>query len=88
MKVNYKYLGFRIISFPIKLLFSLIWSFLIAILISLKWLKNGGQELYYGNEFGGTITTLIDSNEKLIKALAEKSVITCKDAEIMNKAIT
>lgn len=43
-----------------------------------KWLKNGGQELYYGNGFGGNLTTLIESNEKLIKALEEKNKATAE----------
>ena len=74
MKINTKYLLLRIIISPVKLLFTVIWFNLIGFLIFFKWLKNGGQEMYYGNDFGGNLTTLIESNEALVKLLKEKKI--------------
>jgi hypothetical protein len=72
MKFNKKYLLLRIIGFPAKLAFSIIWFCLMGILISIKWLKYGGQELYYGQEHGANLVKLIEQNEKLINLLSDQ----------------
>jgi hypothetical protein len=72
MKINKTHFALRLITFPIKLVFTLLWHLLIGVLYSVKWLKHGGQELYYSNEHGGNLVKLIESNEKLIDALGYK----------------
>lgn len=67
MKTNKTNLLLRIITFPIKLLFSLLWFNLWAIKVSIQWVKNGGQELIYDNTHGRDLVRLIDQNEKIIK---------------------
>lgn len=66
MKINKRYLLLRIITLPIKLTFHLLWSVLFSILITLKWLKNGGEEIFYGVN---TETTLI----KILKQLENEN---------------
>ncbi len=69
MKINKKYLLLRLLVSPFKLVFTIIWFFLIGILTFLKWLKNGGQELYYADDHGGNLVKLIEQNEAILKSL-------------------
>lgn len=68
MKINKKYLVIRIIAFIPKLFFTLVWFLIIGLIHSLKWLKNGGQELYYGDNHDKGLVKLIEQNEKIIKS--------------------
>lgn len=65
---NKKKLLLRIITFPIKLSFQIIWGVLSSILLSIKWLKNGSQEVVYGDDFTSSLVRLIEQNEQIIKA--------------------
>lgn len=69
MKINKKYLLIRIITSPIKLIFLLLWYNLFAVLLLLKWVKNGGQEVFYGTDFGNSIVELIETNKKLTEEI-------------------
>ena len=67
MKINKKYLALRIITFPIKLIFTIVWFFIMSLIISAKWVIFGSQELYYGKDGKNSLTNLIEQNEKIIK---------------------
>lgn len=73
MKWNKKYLWIRIVAFPIKLLFSIIWHSLMGIRLSIQWLVCGGQEVYYGKDHGGSLIKIIEQNEKIIKSFNENN---------------
>jgi len=68
MKINKNQLGIRIITFPIKLAFMILWMITYAIVISFRWLLFGSQELYFGKGFGtGDLSKIVEQNEELIK---------------------
>ena len=71
MKIKTKHLLLRVITFPIKLLFTLIWFNLWSIKVSLQWLFFGGEELFYGKD-RATLVDLIQQNEKIIKYFNQK----------------
>ena len=71
-KWNKKNLILRILTFPIKLTFQIIWGVLSSILYSLKWLKNGSQEVVYGDDFSCSIVRLIDQNQEIIDKINDK----------------
>jgi len=68
-KYNKKYLGLRIITSPIKLIFTLIWNILLSFIITYKWVVFGSQELLYGVDGKESLVNLIKQNEELIKKL-------------------
>lgn len=72
MKINKRFLLLRILASPFKLVFTMVWFNLVGLVMFLKWLKNGGQELFYGDAFGGNLVDLIESNEALVKKLKEQ----------------
>lgn len=72
MEINKKYLGLRIITSPLKLIFQILWSILLSFVITFKWIVFGGQELYYGKEGKGNLVKLIEQNEEIIKHLKDK----------------
>lgn len=65
-KWNKKNLILRIITFPIKLIFQITWGVLISILYSFQWLKNGGRELVFGDDFDSSLIRLIKQNQEII----------------------
>lgn len=71
-KWNQKKLLLRIATFPIKLLFQLTWGILSSIILSFKWLKNGSQEIVYGDDFNASIVRLIEQNEIMIAKMNRK----------------
>lgn len=71
MKWNKKYLLIRILTFPIKLIFSIVWHSLIGLMLSLQWLIHGAQEVYYGKDNGNSLVKIIEQNEKIIQKLNE-----------------
>lgn len=71
--MNKKHLLIRIITLPLKIIFSLIWYISICLISNYKWLLYGGQELiYFKKEFKGSLEELISSNEKLVELLKNK----------------
>ncbi len=66
-KWNRKRLILRLLSFPVKLLFQILWGVLSSILISIKWLKNGSQELVYGDDYDVSLVEILEQNKKIIK---------------------
>lgn len=66
-KINKTYLGFRIITFPIKLVFTIFWYILLSLMHSLRWLICGGQELLYGTDSKESLVKIIEQNEEIIK---------------------
>jgi hypothetical protein len=70
MKIQKRYFLLRIITFPIKLAFSLVWFLLFGIKISVQWLLFGSQELYYGK--GLDRESLANFIERVEKQLNEK----------------
>lgn len=66
-KWNKHYLLLRILSFPIKLVFQILWGILLGILQSFHWLKFGSQELLYGKDHGKSLVRIIEQNEQIIK---------------------
>ena len=73
MKLQKKYLIARILTFPFKLLFQMVFAVLATIAISCRWVIYGGQEVYYGEETKSSIVNLIKSNEEIIQKLNEKT---------------
>lgn len=71
-KWNKKNLLLRILTFPIKLSLQITWGVLASILYSLKWLKNGSQEVVYGDDFNSSIVRLIDQNQEMIDKMNSK----------------
>ena len=69
MNINKKYLLIRILTFPIKLAFTLFWNNLIALMLTWQWILHGGQELYYGKDNDASLVKLIEQNEEIIKKL-------------------
>ena len=69
MKINKKHLLLRIITSPLKLIFTLIWNIMIAFIMTFQWIVFGSQELYYGKDGKDSLVTLIEQNEKIIKHL-------------------
>lgn len=65
MKINKKYLLLRIITFPIKLTFHLLWNIIFSFVITLKWLKNGGSELFYGENTKTDLSKILDKLNEL-----------------------
>ena len=66
MKINKKYLLLRIIAFPLKLLFTIIWFLLFAIFKSIQWVAYGSDEIVFRKDFNrNSITELIETIEKL-----------------------
>lgn len=59
----------RILVFPIKLVFQLAWGIASSLIYSFKWLKNGSQELVYGDDNGKSLCKIIEQNEKIIESL-------------------
>jgi hypothetical protein len=73
MEINKKFLLIRIITFPFKLLFTLLWMIFFGLLLSFRWLLYGSQEVYFGKHFGnGELIKIINQNEKIIKLWKEK----------------
>ena len=69
MKINKKYFLIRLLTFPIKLLFTILWLVFYAFLLSIRWLKYGSQEFYFGKHFGRSeLVQIIEQNEKIIKS--------------------
>ena len=66
-KWNTKYLPLRIITFPFKLVFQIVWSVLVGLVISFRWLKNGSQEVYYGDDHTSGLVEILEQNKKIIK---------------------
>ena len=64
-KVNKKYLLLRILTFPIKLIFSLLWFNLFALLKTYQWVIFGGDEIIFGTDINR------DSVGELIKIVSE-----------------
>lgn len=71
-KWNRKNLALRIFTFPLKLVFQLTWGVLSSIVYSFKWLKNGSQEVVYGDDFSSSIVRLIDQNQEMIDKMNKK----------------
>ena len=69
---NKKRLILRILTFPLKLAFQILWGVLSSILYSFKWLKNGSQEVVYGDDFEKSIVRLIQQNEEIIEKMNRK----------------
>ena len=72
MKTNKKYLGLRIATSPIKLIFTLMWNILLSFAITFKWVVFGSQELLYGKDGKDSLVKLINQNEEIIKQLETK----------------
>lgn len=66
-KWNKRNLVARILTFPIKIAFQILWGVISSIFISFKWLKNGSQEVVYGDNHGESLVNLIEQNEKIIE---------------------
>lgn len=66
-KWNKNKLLLRILTFPIKLIFQLFWGFVYSFIITCKWLKNGSQELIYGDGTSESLVKIIDQNKKIIE---------------------
>ena len=66
-QVEKKYLLLRIITAPIKLLFTLVWVNLMAFIITFKWIRWGSQEVYFTKDTKDSIIKLIEQNELIIK---------------------
>ena len=68
MKLNKKYILLRIVTSPIKLIFTLIWMILWSLLLVWKWILYGSDEIYFSENFNrNDISKLIESIEKLNK---------------------
>lgn len=67
-KWNKEKLLLRILTFPLKLLFQLLWANLSSILLCFKWLKNGSQELVYGDDHKSSLVEILESNQKIIES--------------------
>jgi hypothetical protein len=66
MKIQKHNLGLRIITFLPRLVFILLWMILYGVLLNIRWLRFGSQELYFGSDFGrDELVTLIEKLEKL-----------------------
>ncbi len=85
MSINKKHLALRIIAYPVKLLFNLAWFNFLAVALSFKWIKNGGQELYYGPEHEAGLVKVLESNEKLIEELKNISKETKRVGDLQEK---
>lgn len=72
MKIEKRYLGLRICTFWIKLIFSLVWNILFTFVVTYKWILYGSQELLYGKDGKEGLVTLIEQNEEIIKLLKEQ----------------
>lgn len=73
MKWNKKHLWARILTFPFKLIFSIIWHTLIGLKFSVQWLVCGSQEVYYGKDHGKSLIKIIEQNQKIIERLNENN---------------
>ena len=62
--INKKYLLLRIIVFPLKLVFMWAWYLVFGVMISLKWVITGSQEILIDS---GKLSELIEQNEKMIE---------------------
>ena len=68
MKLNKKYILLRIITSPIKLIFTLIWMILWSTILVWKWILYGSDEVYFSENFNrNDMSKLIESVEKLNK---------------------
>lgn len=68
MKLNKKYIIIRLLTFPIKLLFTVLWMLLCAIMLSFRWLFYGSTELYFSKNFNTTeLSKIVQQNEDIIK---------------------
>ena len=68
MKLNKKYILLRIITSPIKLIFTLIWMILWSTILVWKWILYGSDEVYFSENFNrNDVSKLIESVEKLNK---------------------
>jgi len=68
MKVNRRYLGLRILTAPLKLVFTLIWFMLYSLIHVYQWVIFGSDEVVFGNDFNrNTIKELIQEIEKSTK---------------------
>lgn len=66
MKVQKKYFLLRVITFPIKLVFDLLWFNLFAIVKTFQWVVYGGDEIIFGKDFNrNQMSDLIDAVENL-----------------------
>lgn len=70
-KLSWHLLGIRIISFPLKLAFTIFWYFILGMVHSARWLVCGSQEILFGRGTKADIVRLIESTEKLVKKLEE-----------------
>jgi hypothetical protein len=72
-KLNRRYFLLRLLTFPIKLVFTIFWNSLFALMQSLRWLVCGSTEtLFSGPEDRDNITGLIHRAEKLIEILEKQ----------------
>lgn len=69
MKINTRYLGLRILTFPVKLVFTVLWFFLYSLKCSVQWILFGSQELYYGKDKGANLVEILEQNKEIIKLL-------------------
>lgn len=67
MKINKRLFVLRLITFPIKLTFTVLWSVLIGLKISIQWLINGSQELYFGADHDKSLVALIENTETIVE---------------------
>lgn len=69
--INKKYFLLRFISFPIFLIFNILFSVLIGITSAINWLLHGGQMLFYGRDNGKSLVDLIEQNREIIEHLKQ-----------------
>ena len=68
-KWNKEKLLLRILVFPLKLAFQLCWAILATLIYCFQWLKNGSQELVYGDDHKSGLVEILESNKKIIEKL-------------------
>lgn len=68
MKINKKYIILRIITSPIKLIFTMFWLILWSLILVYHWILYGSDEIFFSENFNrNDVSKLIESVEKLKK---------------------
>lgn len=69
MKVNKQNLILRILTFPVKLIFLLLWHNIVGTVVAIRWIFYGSEEVYFGRNGRKSISEVLRQNEIIIKNL-------------------
>lgn len=72
MKYNKQKFGLRLITFPIKLAFQLVFRLICALMETYQWVRFGGQEVIYSDDNGKSLCVIIEQNKELIELLKKE----------------